>query len=393
MKTILDLELKNKVALVRVDFNVPIEDGVITDNLRIVSAIPTIEHLIKKGAKVILCSHLGRPKGVAQKEFSLEVVGVELSKLMKMNVVFSDDDEVVSQKTLELVEHFKGTDDKILLLQNTRFVSGEKKNDLDFARKLATLADIFVLDAFGTAHRAHSSTVGVAEFIPAYGGFLMEKEIKYLLDFLEEPERPFTIVMGGAKVSDKITLIENLLKKADNIVIGGAMANTFLKAQGYDTGASKVEEDNLDIALDTLKLAKERGVNIYLPTDIVGATEFSNDTAVDTYEISSIPKNVMALDIGAKTIEEYCSVIKNSKTVVFNGPMGVFELSNYEKGTKALVEAMATFGGVSIACGGDSAASVKQFGFSDKFTHVSTGGGASLELLEGKELPGIKIVK
>jgi len=279
-----------------------------------------------------------------------------------------------------------------MLLQNVRFRKEEEKNDPIFSRELASLADIFVMDAFGSAHRAHCSTVGVADYLPAYGGFLIEKEEKYLMETLENPPGPCTLIMGGKKVSDKIGLIENLLKKADNIIIGGAMAFTFLKALNYEMGNSVVEADKLDLATHLLQLAKEQKVNIYLPRDLAGSTQFSNDTPKSFYGIKEIPADFVGMDIGPKTIKVFTEIILLSKTIVFNGPMGVFEMSNYEEGTKAVIDAMAASGGISIVSGGDSAAAVSQFDMSDKMTHVSTGGGASLELLEGKILPGLKIL-
>lgn len=393
-KTIKDLELQGKVVLMRVDFNVPLDENKhITDNKRIAAAIPSIQYLVEQGAKVILCSHLGRPKGEPNKDYSLEYVVDELKKLSGYDVIFSDDDEVAGEKTVKLAEEFKNSDVPLMLLQNTRFVKGETKNDPEFAKKLASLADVFVLDAFGSAHRAHASTVGVTEYLPSAVGFLMEKELKYFSMALENPQRPFTVAMGGAKVSDKIGVMMNLLKLVDNILIGGAMAYTFHAAQGYNVGKSRVEMDKLDVALDILKFAKENNVNVYLSKDIYGAEEFSKDAKPIYCEISDFPANLEGLDIGDKTQKEFSDVIKNSKTVILNGPMGVFEFDNFAGGTKAVIQAMAdNQDAITIVGGGDSAAAVAKFGLSDKMSHISTGGGASLELMEGIELPGIKAI-
>ena len=393
MKTIHDVDFKGKAVLMRVDFNVPFDDkGTITDNLRIVSEIPTIEYLISKGAKVILCSHLGRPDGKADPKYSLASVATELEKQMKQEVVFSDDDEVVGDKTKKAVEEFKKSDKTVMLLQNVRYRAEEEKNDPTFAKELADLADIFVMDAFGASHRAHASTVGVADFLPAYGGLLIEREIKYLLEVLDNPERPMTVIIGGKKVSDKIGLIENVLGKADYILIGGAMAFTFAKAMGYSVGKSIVETDKIDLANRILESAKTSRAKLLLPVDVAGTTEFSNETAKYEYKINEIPDDIMGLDIGAETIRIYSEIILKSKTIVLNGPMGVFEMSNYEDGTRLIAQAIADSESISIIGGGDSAAAIKQFGLEEKMTHVSTGGGASLEMLEGKVLPGVKII-
>ena len=393
MKTIHDVDFKGKTVLMRVDFNVPFDDkGTITDNLRIVSEIPTIEYLISKGAKVILCSHLGRPDGKADPKYSLAPVAVELEKQMKQEVVFSDDDEVVGDKTKKAVEEFIKSDKTVMLLQNVRYRAEEEKNDPTFAKELADLADIFVMDAFGASHRAHASTVGVADYLPAYGGLLIEREIKYLLEVLDNPERPMTVIIGGKKVSDKIGLIENVLGKADYILIGGAMAFTFAKAMGYSVGKSIVETDKIDLANRILESAKTSRAKLLLPADVAGTTEFSNETAKNEYKINEIPDDIMGLDIGAETIRIYSEIILKSKTIVLNGPMGVFEMSNYEDGTRLIAQAIADSESISIIGGGDSAAAIKQFGLEEKMTHVSTGGGASLEMLEGKVLPGVKII-
>ncbi|NLW69632.1 MAG: phosphoglycerate kinase, partial [Eubacteriaceae bacterium] len=338
-------------------------------------------------------SHLGRPKGKPSPEFSLKAVAVALEKMLGEKVIFSDDDTVVGEKAKSDFQLLKNSDARVMLLQNTRFTPKEEENDPAFAKQLSAFGDIFVLDAFGCAHRAHASTVGLADYLPAYGGFLIEKEVKFLKDALEEPESPFTVVMGGSKVSDKITLITNLMSKADNILIGGAMAQTFLKSRGYNVGISKIEEDKLELAGQILEQADEMGVNIYLPVDVTGSSAFSNETPKALYTIDAIPDDFMALDIGEKTAQNYAKIILKSKTVVFNGPMGVFEMANYEQGTKKVIEAMADCDGVTVIGGGDSASAVAQFGYSDKMTHISTGGGASLELLEGKVLPGVAILE
>ena len=393
MKTLKDAEFQGKVVLIRVDYNVPLdEEKNVTDNLRIVSTIPTIDYILENGAKVVLCSHLGRPDGQPKAEYSMAPVAAEAERVFEEKVVFSDDDEVVGNKTKSLLEEFKNSDARIMLLQNTRFRAEEEANDAAFAKELASLADIFVMDAFGAAHRAHASTVGVADYLPTYAGLLMADEVKYLGELLEEPHRPFTVVMGGSKVSDKIQVFRNLLKKADSIIVGGAMAYTFLKAQGYNVGISKVEADKLDLANEILDLAKEKGVNFYLPVDCCGSTEFSNDTPKVCYDFDKMPDDFMGLDIGPQTQEKYKEVLSQSRTIVLNGPMGVFEMENYTQGTIAVLEGMAMAkDAVKIVGGGDSAAAVAQFGYTDAMTHISTGGGASLKLMEGKLLPGVKV--
>lgn len=394
MKTIKNTDFNGQTVLLRADFNVPLDkDHNITDDLRIKATVPTIRFILDCGAKIIVCSHLGRPKGTPNHEYSLEPVARRLEELIGEKVLFSNDDLVVGEQADEDVKAFKSSSARILLLQNTRFRPEEEANDPEFAKKLASYADKFVLDAFGCAHRAHASTVGVASYIPAYGGFLIEKEIEFLQDALKSPQKPFTVIMGGAKVSDKIGVIRNLLKKADNILIGGAMANTFLKATGRNTGISKVEDDKLDLAKALLDEAKASGVKIYLPIDIYGSTEFSNETPRVMYDADKIPDDIMALDIGVKTIKMYCDIIEESKTVVFNGPMGVFEMMNYEEGTRAVIDAMADCDALTIVGGGDSAAAVAEFGMENKMSHISTGGGASLEMLEGKILPGVEILQ
>ncbi len=394
MRTIKSADLNGKTVLMRVDFNVPLDENLsITDNLRIVSTIPTIKYILECGAKLVLCSHLGRPKGKPDNKFSLKPVAAELEKLINEKVIFSDDDTVIGEKAKNDYKELQNSSARIMLLQNTRFRAEEESNDPEFSKALASFGDIFVLDAFGCAHRAHSSTVGVADYIPAYGGFLIEKEVKFLSDALKNPQRPFTVIMGGAKVSDKIGVIRNLLTKADNIIIGGAMSNTFLKAQGKSVGISRIEEDKVELAGELLKEARVNNVNIYLPVDIYGTTEFSNSTPKAMYSVEEIPSNIMALDIGEETINIFSDVIKKSKTIVFNGPMGVFEMSNYDHGTLEIAYSMSESGALTIVGGGDSAAAIAEFGLTDKMDHISTGGGASLEMLEGKELPGVAILE
>lgn len=387
-KTIEDISVKGKKVLLRCDFNVPIVDGVITDENRLVGSIPTIKYLMENGAKVVLCSHLGKPKGEAKKDFSLEPVGVRLSELLNKKVLFADDDNVVGENARNLVDNME--EGECVLLQNTRFRKEETKNEENFSKELASLCDIFVNDAFGTAHRAHCSTVGVTNFVEiSVCGYLIQKELKFLGDAVENPERPFTAILGGSKVSDKINVINNLLEKVDNLIIGGAMAYTFLKAKGFDIGNSRVEEDKLDYAIEMMKKAEEKSVNLLLPLDHVIASEFSKNAVPKITDNENIEEGFMGLDIGPKTVELYSRWIKQSKTVIWNGPMGVFEFENFSTGTKAIGEAMANCGGTTIIGGGDSAAAVNIFGMGDKMSHISTGGGASLEFLEGIELPGI----
>lgn len=393
MKTVKDAELKGRTVLMRADFNVPLDENMnITDNLRIASTVPTIRYILDNGAKIILCSHLGRPKGKPNKEFTLAPVAAELEKLLGEKVIFADDDLVTGETAKAAAAELKDTDARLMLLQNTRFRAEEEENDPGFSKELASLADLFVLDAFGCAHRAHASTVGVSDYIPAFAGFLMEKEVSFLKDKLDEPERPYTVIMGGAKVSDKIELINNLLKKADGLIIGGAMANTFLAAQGFSMGTSKTEDDKLDLAREILENAKALNVKVNLPVDLVCAKEFSADAEPSVYAVDAVPADMMALDIGPGTAAKYAEVIRGSKTVVFNGPAGVFEFDNFAAGTKAVIDAMAESDALTVVGGGDSAAAVAKFGMSEKMSHVSTGGGASLELLEGKTLPGVAII-
>lgn len=390
-KTVEDLKVEGKRVLVRCDFNVPMDDNSkITDDTRIVSALPTINYLIENGGKVILMSHLGRPKGEVNLKYSLEPVANRLSELLNKAVIFAKDDKVISEDVKEIVNNMNNGD--VVLLENTRFRNEEKKNDEAFAKELASLGDLFVNDAFGTSHRSHASNVGVSSFLPSAVGFLVKKEIEVMGKALENPERPFVAILGGAKVSDKIGVIENLLEKVDTILIGGGMAYTFLKAKGYGIGTSLLEEDKLDLAGDLLKKADEKDVRILLPVDVVVAKEFKNDTEFKTVKIDSISDDMMGLDIGTGTVKLFSQVIKDAKTVVWNGPMGVFEMENFKIGTEAIAKAMAETKAITIIGGGDSASAVEKAGFKDKMTHISTGGGASLEFLEGKELPGIAAI-
>lgn len=381
-KTIEDIDVAGKKVLVRCDFNVPLKDGVITDENRLNGALPTIKYLVEKGAKVILCSHLGKD---ASK--SLAPVAVRLSEMLGKEVVFARDEEVVGENAKKAVADMKDGD--VVLLENTRCRKEETKNIAEFSKELASLADVFVNDAFGTAHRAHCSTVGVTEYLDtAVCGYLIQKELKFLGNAVETPERPFVAILGGAKVSDKIAVINNLLDKVNTIIIGGGMAYTFLKAQGYEIGTSLVEEDRLDYAKEMVAKAEAKGVKFLLPVDHRVAAEFK-DVAATVTEDQNIPAGNMGLDIGPKTEAIYADAIKDAKTVIWNGPMGVFEFENFNKGTIAVAKAMADADATTIIGGGDSAAAVNILGFGDKMTHISTGGGASLEFLEGKVLPGI----
>lgn len=386
-KTIEDVQVKGKKVLVRCDFNVPLKDGVITDENRLNGAMPTIKYLVDNGAKVILCSHMGKPKGEAKPEFSLAPVAKRLSEMLGKEVVFAADDNVVGENAKKAVAEMKDGD--VVLLQNTRYRKEETKNGEELSKELASLAEMFVNDAFGTAHRAHCSTVGVTEYLkPAVCGYLIQKELKFLGDAVETPERAFVAILGGAKVSDKINVINNLLEKVDTLIIGGGMAYTFLKAQGYTVGSSLVEEDKVEYAKEMLAKAEEKGVKLLLPVDHRVAKEFKDVEAVVT-EDQNIAEGFMGLDIGPKTEAIYAEAIKDAKTVIWNGPMGVFEFENFNKGTIAVAKAMAEADATTIIGGGDSAAAVNILGFGDKMSHISTGGGASLEFLEGKVLPGI----
>ena len=386
-KSVDDINVKGKRVLVRCDFNVPLQDGKITDENRLVAALPTIKKLIADGGKVILCSHLGKPKGEPKPELSLAPVAVRLSELLGQEVKFAADPEVVGPNAKAAVADMKDGD--VVLLENTRYRKEETKNEDNFSEELASLCDVFVNDAFGTAHRAHCSNVGVTKFVDtAVVGYLMQKEIDFLGNAVNNPERPFVAILGGSKVSSKISVIKNLLDKVDTLIIGGGMAYTFEKAQGYEIGTSLVEDDYIDYAKEMIEKAKEKGVKLLLPVDTVVAKEFKNDAPSRVVE-GSMEKDEMGLDIGPKTQKLYAEAVKDAKTVVWNGPMGVFEMPNFAKGTVAVAEALANIDATTIIGGGDSAAAVNQLGFGDKMTHISTGGGASLVFLEGKELPGV----
>lgn len=393
-KTVKDLDVKGKKVLVRVDFNVPLSKenkGEIADDSRIRAALPTIDYLLDQGSKVILMSHLGRPKGEANPEFSLKPVAEYLANIYADKFHFLPSDTVVDEEVKAGVDKLE--DGELALLENTRYVAGETKNDPEFAKELASLADLYVNDAFGTSHRAHASNVGVASILPSAVGFLIEKEISLMGKALEAPEHPFVSILGGAKVSDKIGVIENLITKVDTILIGGGMAYTFLKAQGKEIGKSLLEEDKMDLSLSLIEKAKENGVEILLPVDVVVADEIKDGAETEIVDIDSIPADKEALDIGEKTAELFASKIKEAKTVVWNGPMGVFEIKEFANGTNQVAEALAQSDAVTIVGGGDSALAIENAGLKDKITHVSTGGGASLEFLEGKDLPGIAAIE
>jgi phosphoglycerate kinase len=390
-KTIDDINVKGKRVLVRCDFNVPVQDGKITDDTRITAAVPTIKKLINDGGRVILCSHMGKPKGQVKEELSLAPVAERLSEILGQKVVFARDNEVVGANARAAVQAMKDGD--VILLENTRFRPEEEKNGEELSKDLASLADVYVNDAFGTAHRAHSSTVGVTAYVPeAVVGYLMEKEINFLGNAVDNPVRPFAAILGGSKVSSKISVIDNLLEKVDVLLIGGGMAYTFVKAAGGKIGKSLVEEDYLDYASNMVKKAAEKNVKLLLPVDCIIASEISNDVPCKPCDINNIPDDMMGLDIGPKSIELFKDAIKDCKTVIWNGPMGVFETANFAKGTEAIAAALAELDATTIIGGGDSAAAVNQLGYGDKMTHISTGGGASLEFLEGKELPGVAVI-
>ncbi|MBP1932617.1 phosphoglycerate kinase [Ammoniphilus resinae] len=388
-KTIRDVDVQGKRVFCRVDFNVPMNGQEITDDTRIRAAIPTIQYLVQQGAKVILASHLGRPKGKVVEELRLTPVSTHLSQLLNQEVKQAT--EVVGDKVTDQVNGLKPGE--ILLLENVRFEPGEEKNSPELAKQIAALADMFVNDAFGAAHRAHASTEGIGHYIPGVAGFLMEKELAFLGDALAKPERPFTAIIGGAKVKDKIGVIESLLEKVDNLIIGGGLANTFIKAQGYDVGASLLEEDKVELAASFIEKAKQRGVNFCIPTDVVVADKFANDAETKVVSVKDIPAGWQALDIGPETVKADQQVIANSKTVVWNGPMGVFEMETFMKGTEAIAQAMVKVQGTTIIGGGDSVAAVEKAGVAEKMSHISTGGGASLEFMEGKQLPGVTILQ
>ena len=391
-KSIKDVDVKGKRVLMRVDFNVPFNDtNEITDNGRIMGALPSIEYILEQGGKLILMSHLGRPKGKPNLEFSLEPVATELSNLLNKKVIFANDDLVVSQKTVELVSKLE--DGEILLLQNTRFRKEEKENDPQFAKELASLGELFVNDAFGAVHRAHASTAGIAEYLPAVSGLLIEKELRIMGNALDNPERPFVAILGGAKVSDKIGVINNLIEKVDTLIIGGGMAYTFLKAQGYEIGKSLLEEDKIDLAKELMDKAEKKNVKFLLPIDVVVTKEFAADAEYKTVSFDHISSDEQGLDIGEKSSQLFSDEIRNAKIIIWNGPVGVFEFDAFAKGTLAIAEAMAKAEATTIIGGGDSAAAVKKLGFADQMTHISTGGGASLKYLEGKSLPGIEVLE
>ncbi len=395
-KNVEDINVSGKRVLCRCDFNVPLKDGVITSDKRIRESLKTIKYLVDNGAKVILCSHLGKPKNGPEAKFSLAPVAVRLSELLGKEVVFANDDCVVGENAKAAVAAMNNGD--IVLLQNTRFRAEETKNLEPFKSELASIADVFVMDAFGSSHRAHCSTVGVTEYVKETAvGYLMEKEIMYLGNAVEDPKRPFVAILGGAKVADKLTVIENLLNKVDTLIIGGGMAYTFLKAQGKEVGTSLVDGEKLEYCANMLKLAEEKGVKLLLPVDTVVASAFPDpidgEIAVETVCSCAIPADKMGLDIGEKTRELFASEVANAKTVVWNGPMGVFENPTLAAGTKAVAKALADSEAVTIIGGGDSAAAAESLGFADKITHISTGGGASLEYLEGKVLPGVACIE
>ncbi|MGG2941090.1 phosphoglycerate kinase [Heyndrickxia faecalis] len=385
-KSIKDVELQGKRVFCRVDFNVPLKDGNVTDDTRIRAALPTIKYLVENGAKVILASHLGRPKGQVVEELRLTPVAKRLSELLGKDVKKANEAYGESVKA----EISKMNNGDVLLLENVRFYPGEEKNDPELAKEFASLAELYVNDAFGAAHRAHASTEGIAHHLPAVSGFLMQKELDVLGKALSNPERPFTAIIGGAKVKDKIGVIDNLLDKVDNLIIGGGLAYTFVKAQGHEIGKSLLEEDKIDLAKSFMAKAKEKGVNFYMPVDAIVADEFSETANKKEVAIEEIPADWQALDIGPKTVELYAKVIKESKLIIWNGPMGVFEMDAYANGTKGVAEALADATGTySIIGGGDSAAAVEKFHLAEKMDHISTGGGASLEFMEGKTLPGV----
>ena len=389
-KTVKDIDLKGKRVFVRCDFNVPMDENQnITDNTRIVAALPTIKYLLEQNCKIILASHLGRPKGEFKPEFSLKPVAKELSKLLNKEVIMAKD--VIGEETIQKALDLK--EGEIMLLENVRFHKEETDNDPEFAKKLASMAEVFVNDAFGTAHRAHASTTGIADYLPAVSGFLIEKELKFLGNAVNNPERPFVAILGGAKVSDKIGVIDSLLEKVDTLMIGGGMAYTFFKAQGYEVGNSICEVDKLDLAKSAMEKAKQKGVKLLLPVDTKVGKEFKEDTESKIVKWTEIPADWEGFDIGPETIKMFTDELKTAKTVVWNGPLGLFEFDQFAIGTNAIAKALAELDATTIIGGGDSAAAVKKAGLEDKMTHISTGGGASLEFLEGKKLPGIECLQ
>ena len=388
-KTFKDIDVSGKRVFVRVDFNVPQdESGNITDDTRIRAAIPTIKYLVNQNAKVILCSHLGRPKGVVNEKYSLAPVAERLSQLLDQPVTLAKD--VIGESAKELTSNMK--EREIVMLENVRFHAEEEKNDDASARELASMADVYVNDAFGTAHRAHASTAGIAKYLPAVAGFLMDSEIVALTSVTENPKKPLVVILGGAKVSDKIGVISALMTKANTILIGGAMANTFLVAEGYDVGFSKYEEDKVEVAKEIMEKAESLNVKLVLPVDVVAGNEFSPNAKRKTFAVNEIEKNYQALDIGKKTCKLFAKEIKNAKTIIWNGPMGVCEFEKFQKGTLAVAKAVAKSGAISVVGGGDSVAAIQKLGFADKVTHLSTGGGATLEFLEGANLPGVSML-
>lgn len=386
-KTIEDIDVKGKKVLARCDFNVPLKDGEITNDKRIVAALPTIKYLMEHGAKVILCSHLGRPKGEYKPEFSLAPVAKRLSEYLGVEVKLAEDAEVVGPNAKAMAAELK--DGEVMLLENVRYRAEETKNEENFSKELASLADIFVNDAFGTAHRAHCSTTGVAAYLPAVCGYLIQKEIKFMGGALANPKRPLVAILGGAKVSDKIGVIENLIDKCDTIIIGGGMAYTFMKYLGHNIGTSLLEADWVEKAGEMMKKAEDKGVKFLIPVDNKVGKEYDENTEAKIVSSDDIPDGWMGLDIGPKTQEVFANAIKGAGTVIWNGPMGVSEWDNFAEGTISVAKAVADSGAISIIGGGDSVAAVTKLGFADKMSHISTGGGASLEFLEGKDLPGI----
>lgn len=388
-KTLSDVQVRGRKVLVRVDFNVPLKDGQVKDDTRIRAALPTIRYLKQAGAKTILISHLGRPKGTIVSELRLDPVAQRLSQLLQSPVTKID--VSIGPKAQQAVAALR--EGQVLLLENIRFYPGEENNDPELAQELAQLADIYVNDAFGTAHRAHCSTAGVAALLPAVAGFLMEKELKMLGDVLFNPKRPFVAILGGAKVSDKIMVLQNLLKKVDSLIIGGGMAFTFLAAQGLQVGRSLLEQDRISVARQIMAEAKKRGLDLLLPVDVMVAPKAADTVPTKIVPANEIPADYMGLDIGPKTVQKYAKTISQAKTILFNGPMGVFELEPFAHGTQAIAQAVANSGAVSVVGGGDSAAAMKKFGLSTRLTHISTGGGASLQYLEGRELPGVAVLE
>ncbi len=389
LNTINEADLKGKRVLIRVDFNVPLKDGVVTDNTRIKAALPTIKYILDNGASLVVMTHLGRPKGQKNPAFSLAPVAAEFEKLLGKKVTLAPD--VIGPEVKKEVEALKPGD--VLLLENVRFYAEEEKNDEAFAKELASYGDIYCNDAFGTAHRAHASTEGVSHYLPSYAGFLIEKEVKFMAPVLENPEKPLVAIIGGSKVSSKITVLESLVRTCDTIVIGGGMAYTFDKVLGYKIGKSLVEDDYLETAKNFLEKAEAKGVKVILPVDHLAAAEFSENATPVAVDGRNIPDDLMGMDIGPKTIEMIKDAIKSAKTVVWNGPMGVFEFEAFSKGTEEVAKALAASDAISVVGGGDSVAAINKFGLADKISHVSTGGGASLEFLEGKVLPGIKALE